>query len=297
VKQVRLVARAKINLFLEVLALREDGYHDIETVIQSIELSDEMTIRRSSLTEVVITLAEEVAGPIPESPDIVERAVGILNQMVGGTQAAEVRVLKRIPIASGLGGGSADAAAAIAGMNVLTGGQIPDETLMDICLQVGSDVPFALRGGTARATGRGEILEAIDSPQTLWWIVGIPPFSLRTSEVYRRFDELPPPGRRDSQKLVDALASGDVRGIGAPLHNDLEAPAFDLRPELLSLKESVLKAGVLGAVMSGSGPAIAGLCLEREHANEVAGRLSSHFHRVEVAASAPRGAEVIALDD
>jgi 4-diphosphocytidyl-2-C-methyl-D-erythritol kinase len=285
---VRLAARAKINLSLRVLGKRKDGFHDISTVMQSLDWFDDIEMRRAPATTVSIERGPELFGPLPGQPDLVERTIGLIDQTLGGTQAAEVHVVKNLPVAAGLGGGSADAAAAILGMNVLTGEAMSSRQMLEIAAQAGSDVPFALVGGAGVARGRGEIIERLDHRRT-WWVIAVPDFRLRTAEVYERWDEL---GRPSSDK--GALPSSeDPEELATLIHNDLEAAAFAIRPALRELKEEVVRAGPIAAVVSGSGPAIAGLCRDRNHGDAISANISGDFRLVKVVASAARGVEVV----
>ncbi|MGH2811673.1 MAG: 4-(cytidine 5'-diphospho)-2-C-methyl-D-erythritol kinase [Actinomycetota bacterium] len=290
---VRVVARAKLNLMLRVGPLRDDGYHEIQSVMQTIDLTDGLEMSRARVTEVGFEWSGPGRWEGPERPDLVERVLGILNQTVGGTQAAQVRVVKRIPPGSGLGGGSADAAAAVLGMNRLMDDVLDEKQMLEVCAQGGSDVPFALLGGTAVASGRGEQVEPIQGIPTTWWVIAIPQLSMPTGEVYERFDQLgggTVPG--ELEHLIEALQAADVERIGAFLSNDLERAAFSAAP-LAPVKERVVEAGAVGAVMSGSGSAIAGLCGDKPHAAEVAGVVGRGFEgNVVVAASTERGAEI-----
>lgn len=284
-RSVRVVARAKVNLWLRVLGLREDGFHELETVMQTVGLADEVVVERTSAGGgVAVEWAPGLSGPLPGRPDIVERALGLVGE---GLCA---RVVKRIPIGAGLGGGSADAAAALMGGNVLLGSRLEGRLLGALALRLGSDVPFALAGGTALARGRGEVLTPAECGE-MWWVLGIPSVRLSTAAVYRRHDEMgAAPSAVRAGAMVAALA-GEAGEVAAHLHNDLEVAAFDLEPSLQALKEAMLAAGALGAVMTGSGSAIAGLCRDRGHAERVAAGAAAHFGRVEVAASAG-GAEI-----
>lgn len=292
--EVGVLARAKVNLFLSVVGRRPDGYHEVETVMQSVDLFDEVDVGRAEVTTVSIKWAPGLSGPVPAAPDLVEKALGVFAEATGREAEAEVRVVKQIPIGAGLGGGSADAAAALLGINELLDRPASLPELEEMCARVGSDVPFALRGGVALATGRGEMLSPLSCPACLWWVLAMPEAGLSTASVYRRRDELPPaPRGRDSQELTDALGAGDLRGVGASLHNDLEEAAFSLDPSLASRKRALLDAGALGAVMTGSGSAVAALCRDESHAREVARRVAPEFARVEVAPGAARGAETV----
>lgn len=278
--RVEMSAPAKVNLFLRVVGVRDDGYHEIESVMQTVSLFDRLVMERAPVTRVSF----ETEGPAPESPDLIERAMGVFNQMVGGTQGAEVIVEKQIPIGAGLGGGSSDAAAALMGIDRMMGGLTPPKLLSEIASDVGSDVPFFLNGGTALVSGRGEIVKSLPSFEA-WWVIGVPEFSMSTEEVYAAFDRFGSSQGTSLLEFLDALSTGEVGEVGGLLHNDLEIAAFDLQPELRDLKEEMRGAGALGAVMTGSGSAILGLCRDEEHANAVSKTVSQDFVQVILAKS------------
>jgi len=298
---IRTIGRAKVNLWLAIVRRRPDGYHDLESVMQSISLSDDLTIVPAEHSEVSIRWDEGLEGPIPPAPDIVQRTVAAARLRC--PERPSISVVKRIPVGAGLGGASADAAAALVGLERMQGpdcdGSIDVDTL---ARQLGADVPFCLQGGVALATGTGEILSPLSCPATLWWVIGISHAALSTVKVYQRYDELVPQGGRPSgngrpggstEALKNALAAGDLEGIAANLSNDLEIAAFDMMPELAGLKRAMADGGSLGAIMTGSGSAIIGLCRDETHAREVAGRSRSAFARVEVASGTPAGAQII----
>jgi 4-diphosphocytidyl-2-C-methyl-D-erythritol kinase len=301
-RTVRVLGRAKINLSLSLRGLRPDGYHDLEMVMQAVDLADELTMTPAPAAAVMFRWFDGLAGEEPTRPDLVERAVEEYRRRTGGA-GARVEVRKRIPLASGMAGGSADAAAALVGMDTLNGGQLASE-LPQMAAALGSDVPFALAGGTCVARGRGERLEPVPCPTSLWWVLGISRVGISTPEVFRRYDVLasgradgplmPEAERWSHGALLAALASGEPRDIAALLRNDLVPAARDVEPDLGRLEEAMRAAGVLGAVVSGSGPTVAGLCRDEAHAREVAARAGAAFDRVEVVASARSGAEVLA---
>ena len=294
---IRAVARAKVNLRLAVLGKRPDGYHDLETVMQSISLADELIFERADHSDVVITWAEGLEGPMPQHPDIVQRTMAAVR--LPEHERVRIHVVKRIPIGAGLGGASADAAAALLGLEKLQGDPLARLLTDQIAVELGADVPFCLKGGIARATGIGEKLEPLDCAIPLWWVIGISEAALPTVGVYRRFDELarspsPCDERGSTAAMAEALAHGDVEAVASNLANDLEPAAFDLMPVLERLKGEMTRAGALGSVMTGSGSAIIGLCRSEDHAAEVAGRAEASFPRVEVASGTPAGAEIVA---
>jgi 4-diphosphocytidyl-2-C-methyl-D-erythritol kinase len=295
---IRVIARAKINLRLTVLGRRADGYHELETVMQSISLADEMTLERAEHSEVSIRWADGLTGPIPHQPDIVERTVAAVR--LPGPGRVRICLTKRIPIGAGLGGASADAAAALLGLERLQGlDPLAPLKTEEIAGDLGADVPFCLTGGAALVAGIGERVTPLESSPTLWWVVGISEQALPTVRVYRKFDELRATERRRSESmgstdaLIAGLEAGDLNTIAANLANDLEPAAFELMPELEGLKRQMSLAGALGSIMTGSGSAIIGLCSDEGHAREAAGNLSEVFSRVEVAAGTRTGAEVV----
>lgn len=287
-ESVRLAARAKLNLSLDVLRKRPDGFHEIRTVMQTLDWFDEIEMRRSSRTQVSIGWGPGLSGKLPDPPDLVERAIGVVNQTLGGTQAADVGVVKNIPIGAGLGGGSADAAAAIFGMNALTGEAMSRLQMAEIAAELGSDVPFALEGGTSLVEGRGERLSRLEH-RALWWVIGVPDFSLDTGEVYSRWDEIGSPSSVDKAPLPE---SGHPEDSAAFLRNDLEAAAFDIEPAIRVLKEEMMEAGALGTVMCGSGPSIAGLCSDTSDCDRIVSKLSSFLVAKAVRSSAV-GVEIL----
>lgn len=276
-------AAAKINLALLVGPARGDGFHEVITIMQAVGLWDEM--------EVLLTpegLGLEVEGealPADES-NLVLVAARELARRSRDLPGARFRLRKGIPVASGLGGGSADGAAALLALDRLWGLRLPAVNLFTMAAEVGVDVPFCLNGGSRLATGRGDRMSEIPVKGTTWWVIGIDADELPTVSVYERFDELGlarPLDGRWPDGLLAALSEGDLVQLGALLSNDLEPAALDLMPFLAAGKQRLLEAGALGAVMSGSGPTLLGLCRDEEHAGKVARAVQSAFARVEIA--------------
>lgn len=316
---IKALARAKINPYLSVRGRRPDGYHELETIMQSISLADELSVTAADHSRIDISWAEELEGEIPDQPDIVERTV-VVSRFEGDKRPA-IDLKKRIPIGAGLGGASADAAAALLALKQLQDRSVANPLDVDrLARQLGADVPFCLLGGTALATGIGDELQPIACAGPLWWAVGISDVLLKTPEVYKRFDEMVPAGHVPSGNgsrggstaafdaavqtggsggqgpvaaLTEALKTGDVAAVAKNLSNELEVAAFDLVPQLEVRKSEMVKAGALGAVMTGSGSAIAGLCRDRAHALEVAEAARGVFSRVEVVHSTDVGAEIL----
>lgn len=290
------VARAKINLAHRVGPRRRDGFHSVSTVLGSITLADEITFRPGRA--VSITSAAGLQDDLPETPDLVETTLKFGARRSARAKGMGASVVKRIPLGAGMGGGSADAAAALLFLHTRDPSAFPRDVLVKKARRLGADVPFSLSGGLAAGSGRGDRLHPLHSRRRLWWVVGVPNFRLSTKEVYRRYDASfsPEAGTRPAgvTPLEKALAAGDLSAIAANLLNDLEGPAFEMRPELQSLKNSMIASGAHGAVMTGSGSAIIGLCETEGEAAKVAQKARRYFSRVEVTASTAAGAEMVA---
>jgi len=285
-------APAKVNLHLGVGAPRPDGFHPLVTVYQAVGLYDDLTARRSAGWRLEVDLPDWIdrdAVPVDRG-NIVATAADLLAAHHGIEARAEVHVAKTIPVAGGMAGGSADAAAALVALDRLWGLDTSDEDLLALAARLGSDVPFALLGGTALGTGRGELVEPVEDRGTWWWVVVPAEVGLSTPQVYRHFDEMFPDAPSDpvpADALLRALADGDAWTLADALHNDLEAAAVDLRPELGELIEAGESAGALRGLVSGSGPTCVFLCGSADHARSLAADLRGAGHPVVLAANGP----------
>jgi 4-diphosphocytidyl-2-C-methyl-D-erythritol kinase len=291
-------APAKINLHLGVGAPRPDGFHPLVTVYQAVGLYDDVTVEPSPGWTLGVSVPDWIdADGVPVTGDnIVDRAARLLAAHHGVEAHAGVSVAKAIPVAGGMAGGSADAAAALVALDRLWGLQTTDDDLLRIAAELGSDVPFALLGGTALGTGRGELVEPVPDPATWWWVVVPSAQGLSTPAVYRRFDELAPDAPDEpagAGTLLQALESGDPEVLAGALHNDLEGPALDLRPDLADVLEAGEAAGALRGMLSGSGPTCLFLAEGADHAREVAGALTEDHEVVLVTHGPVAGAHVV----
>jgi 4-diphosphocytidyl-2-C-methyl-D-erythritol kinase len=289
-RAMRLRTNAKTNLLLRVLGRRADGYHEIETIFHTLSLGDTVSLASTAgnAIEVDMHAEGEIGGEFPPAADnLVSTAARKLIEAGGLTHGARIEVVKRIPIGAGLGGGSANAAGVLEALNEMWGLGLDSDSLADLALDIGADVPYCLTGGTALATGRGEKTTALPAPATLWFALGLSDDPLPTRDVYEEFDTHRDPADVRSAPMSLALGIGDVTAIAALVHNDLEPPAFRLRPELAELKRAMLEAGALGAVMSGSGATIVGLARDQQHALAIAGAAERSFDRVVVSSSRP----------
>jgi 4-diphosphocytidyl-2-C-methyl-D-erythritol kinase len=291
-------AAAKINLHLGVGRVRADGFHPLTTVYQAVGLCDDVTATSSGSWRLDMGLPDWIEpGSVPtDGSNLVDRAASLLAAHHRVPLKGRLHVEKSIPVAGGLAGGSADAAAALVAFDRLWDLGTSDDDLLRLAAKLGSDVPFALVGGTALGTGRGEVVEPVPDAGTWWWVLVPDPVGLSTPEVYARYDRLNPDASRtprDADALLEALASGEPVSLARALHNDLQEPALDLRPELGHLLEVGEAAGALRGIVSGSGPTCAFLCESAEHAREVAGVLQHGGRRVLVAPGPVAGAHVV----
>ena len=269
---------AKVNLQLAVGPLRPDGYHGVVTVYQAISLFDEVTVRPAGERGPIVVTGEDAA-QVPTGPtNLASKAVTALARATGqrdrGRHTVRIEIRKRIPVAAGLAGGSADAAATLVACNELWGTGLSQAQLGDIGARLGSDVPFALTGGTAVGRGRGEQLTSALVSGTYHWALAFAAGGLSTPEVYAACDRLragrPVPEPELSGPLMTALRSGDPAAVGAHLANDLQPAAISLRPELRRTLAEGTDLGAVGAMVSGSGPTCLFLARDAEHAREIA---------------------------
>jgi 4-diphosphocytidyl-2-C-methyl-D-erythritol kinase len=285
-------APAKINLHLGVGAIRDDGYHPLVTVYQAVGLYDDVTAHTSVDWRLAVRLPDWMeASVVPlGGANIVDRAGDLLAAHHGVERVGEMHIAKEIPVAGGMAGGSADAAAALVALDRVWGVRTSDDDLLELAAQLGSDVPFALLGGTALGTGRGEQVTPVHDACTWWWVVVPSEIGLSTPEVYRHFDRMFPDAPSEpvpADALLEAIAAGDAWGLADALHNDLEAAAVDLRPELGKLIDTGESAGALRGMVSGSGPTCVFLCGSADHARSLASELTASGHPVVLAANGP----------
>lgn len=267
-RAVTVRAPGKINLSLRCGALGSDGYHPLATTFQAVSVFEEVTATEGK------GLVVEVSGPqaehVPTGEDnLAARAARALAEHVGVDPDVTLHLRKGVPVAGGMAGGSADAAATLVACDALWEAGLAREELAELAADLGSDVPFALVGHTAVGSGRGHLLSPVMTRGTFHWVLAMRSEGLPTPAVYAKFDELTPDAAIDPDADVDlmlALRQADPVALGAALHNDLQAAALALRPELGETIEVARDAGALGAIVSGSGPTVAALARSAQHA-------------------------------
>lgn len=272
---------AKVNLRLAVGPAQADGYHELVNVFQAVSLYDEVTVTaaRPGQRLAAVTLdganGEGLSGVPLDRTNLAARAAECLARATGADAAVDIRLSKNIPVAGGMAGGSADAAGALLACDTLWGTGLPEAELSRLAAELGSDVPFALLGGTAVGTGRGERLTPLTCQGVFHWVFALADAGLSTAEVYRTYDRLRPdaPPPKPDPDLERALARGDAEALGRALANDLQPPALALRRELADTLSAGRNAGALGAIVSGSGPTCAFLAADEAHTRRIAAAL------------------------
>ena len=271
---------AKVNLALSVGPPRPDGYHDLATVFHAVGLFDEVTATASDT--LTLTCEGEGAADVPlDETNLAWRAAVLLARAAGRPPAVRLHLAKGIPVAGGMAGGSADAAGALVACDALWGTGLSREELHTLAAQLGSDVPFALYGGTAMGTGRGEQIAPVLARGEFHWVFAFAHEGLSTPAVFRELDRLreaageqaPAPGV--DEELLRALRAGDSTLLGAALRNDLTRPATSLRPDLRATLQAGRDAGAIGTLLSGSGPTCAFLAADAVAAAAIASALEA----------------------
>ena len=304
---------AKLNLFLEILGKRDDGFHELETLMITVSLYDTLVFTEEESEEVTLhchdtgfssprhvgagsalrqNATEGTAGcmDVPDGRDnLAMRAAELLRSKTGCRRGIHIDLYKRIPVAAGLAGGSSDAAAALFALNRVWQLGLSRRELQEIASEIGSDVSFFLNPQSAAiCRGRGEIIEPLSLPDRLHFVIAKPPSGLSTADVFRHYRTQD--STRGVGSLVDSLGRGDLQAAGQRLWNSLQSPAEELNPDVRRLKADFSSQNYMGYLMSGSGTAFFGVCRHRREARTVAARFSAHSNgsdRVFTVASPP----------
>lgn len=261
-------APAKINLTLDVLSKRDDGYHDVATVMTTVDLADRIDIELRDDDNITL---ECPASYVPnDERNHAYQAAKLLMERYSVTKGVNIYIDKQIPVAAGLAGGSSNAAATIRGLNELWNLGLNTEEMAGLGAEIGSDVPFCVYGGTAVATGRGEQISLLQAPPNCWVVLAKPMIGVSTAEVFKQFDPKESQDRpMKTEDMVRAIEQEDFAKVCSSLGNHLELVTFKLYPRVHKIKEHMLRFGGEGVLMSGSGPTIFALVQKESKANRL----------------------------
>ncbi|ADU28338.1 4-(cytidine 5'-diphospho)-2-C-methyl-D-erythritol kinase [Evansella cellulosilytica] len=270
-------APAKINLTLDVIRKRDDGYHDVEMVMTTVDLADRIELTTLEENRIKVDVNH---GFVPsDNKNLAYQAAKLLKDKMDVKKGVRIFIDKQIPISAGLAGGSTDAAAVLRGLNELWDLNLSIDELAELGLEIGSDVPFCVHGGTALATGRGETLQFLPTPPPCWVILVKPPMGVSTKEIYQRLnlDQMEHP---DTQGMIASINNGDFSGICSRLENVMEKVTFELYKDVERVKNSMIQFGADGVVMSGSGPTVFALTQNETRADRLYNSLKGFMDQV-----------------
>ena len=289
---IRVRCPAKINLGLWILGRRDDGYHEVDTILQTVGLEDEITLEPAPKG-----FSLETRGiPIPANgPNLVERAWDLIAERAAAANAPGIRarLTKRIPIGAGLGGGSSDAAGFLAGANHLLGLGLSKAELKSLGAALGSDVPFFFEGGTARATGRGEQVRQLCPIDPFWAVLVSPPIAISTTWAYGRARFCLTPSRLGANVLASAIGSREWGAVADAMHNVFEDVVLPEFPSLAELKRAIIGCGAMRALLSGSGSTLYGVVRSFDEAMRAAKGIAGRGAEVRVVRTLERGVNVV----
>jgi len=291
-ERIVLKARAKINWTLDVIGKRPDGYHEIETVMQSVDLWDKVILEKRGEG---IHLQLDTHKLPQDSRNIAWKAAALVKERFDIDGGVMINIDKNIPIAAGLGGGSADGAAVLVGLNFLWDLKMSEEEIRIMAKALGADVPFCIRGGSALAKGIGEKLTIFEPACPVWLVIVKPSIGVSTAEIFDLWDtwSVPPVKRPRAERMVDALLKRDVRGIADAMDNVLEVVTASIHPEILDIKQRLIDLGAVKSLMSGSGPSVYGIFEDKLKAQ----RAGEHFKwdgaKVFVTCTSNKGTELM----
>lgn len=275
---MRLKANAKVNLTLDVLYKRPDGYHEVEMIMQTVDLSDIIYIEESEKTEVICNHPYVPS----DHNNLVFKAIESIKDHCKIQKNVKITIEKNIPVAAGLGGGSSDCAATLKGLNKFWDLGLDDKTLESIGLKLGADVPFFIRGGTQLAKGIGEKLTKLPSPPPLWVVLGKSNIGVSTKDVYSNLQLERVTKRPNTEAMIKAIEKGDSKEISNNLCNVLESVTLKKYLTVRTIKNRMAQMGACGVLMSGSGPTVFGICTSYERAVKIAKSLETLTEEVYV---------------
>lgn len=264
---------AKINLTLDVLYKREDGFHQVEMIMQSIDLADVLHLEERKTGDV--SIATTIARLPCDQRNLAYRAAALLKETCQVKSGVHIFLEKNIPVAAGLAGGSADAASVLIGLNQLWKLGLSTNELEILGAKLGSDVPFCIKGGTVLATGRGELLQPLADIKPCYIVLAKPPIGVSTAWVYRQYRGQDVKAHPNTLGVKSSLEQGDLTSVAKGLCNVLETVTIPVHPEIKKLKQSMMQYGAMASLMSGSGPTVFGLVEEQAKAEYIAEKLKS----------------------
>lgn len=302
-REVHVRAPGKINVFLKVGSVMDDGYHDVAIAYQAVSLYEEVRVTEADDFSVEVAGTVDISRVPTDGANIAISAARLLAAKTGYTGGARIRIDKHVPVTGGMGGGSADAAATLLACDALWGTELPRDEMLDLARKLGADVPFALTGGTAIGTGRGDELSPALAQGSFSWVLALADFGLSTPEVYSELDRHRERHAQDifpadpspvvDTDVLQALRAGDPQMLAAAMHNDLQAPALHLEPSLAGVLELGEQNGALAGIVSGSGPTVAFLVADPDSALELQVALSASGLNVVRATGPVHGARIV----
>lgn len=278
---INLKARAKINITLDVTGVRDDGYHELKMIMQTVELYDGVYIKK--IEKPIIKLKSNLEWLPKDERNLAYRAAVLIREKYGIKEGVYIELRKAIPVAAGLAGGSSDCASVLYGMNKLFDLGISRKTLAEIGLTLGSDVPYCLMRGTALAEGRGEILTRLPSFPKAWVVLAKPPMGLSTAAVYKAIDRAKEISHPNTEAVIEAIKDKDLHRMALNLSNVLETVSMEMCPMVGEIKRRFMETGAIGSLMSGSGPTVYGLFESRKIAQSSAETIKEEFGLRDVA--------------
>jgi len=302
-RMVHTRAPGKINVFLKVGRLEDDGYHDVAIAYQAVSLYEEVRAWHADDFSVSVSGTVELSRVPTDASNIAIKAAQLLAHHTGYRGGVRLAIEKHVPVTGGMGGGSADAAATLLACDALWGTALPRDEMLGLAAQLGADVPFALTGGTAIGTGRGDQLSPALAKGTFQWVLALADFGLSTPGVYQELDRHRDRHAQDifpadiapsvDADVLQALRAGDPHMLAETLYNDLQAPALHLEPSLAATLELGEQNGALAGIVSGSGPTVAFLAADVDSALELQQALSASHATVVRATGPVHGARIV----
>ena len=261
------MAPAKINLGLDVVRKREDGYHEVKMVMQTLNLYDRLTFRDNNSG--LVTISSNMTQAPATEDNIIYKACQLIKKEYGISSGIDVQLEKNIPVAAGMAGGSTDAAATLVALNEMFDLGLSRDVLMELGVKIGADVPYCIMQGTALSEGIGEILTPLCPMPKCYIAIAKPEVGVSTKWVYQNLDAAGLKNHPDIDKMVEAINTGDLKGIVDTMENVLETVTIPAYPQIESIKQAMINGGAAGALMSGSGPTVFGIFEEKAAAEAV----------------------------